>query len=106
MAAVSVDDFGDGQRQSGMKGHCIPHHPHHPLNDHEPIFEKNEYPTVLSELVPIGTYVASITAIDQNTGINSNIFFAIVAGNEKQWFDIDASPRTVGWTANDRTPSS
>ena len=60
------------------------------VNDHEPIFEKSEYSAVLSELVPVGTYVAGITATDQDTGINSNIFYAIVAGNEQQWFDIDA----------------
>ena len=59
------------------------------VNDHEPIFEKSEYSAVLSELVPVGSYVAGITATDEDTGINSNIFYAIVSGNEQQWFDID-----------------
>ena len=61
------------------------------VNDHEPIFEKSEYSAVLSELVPIGSYVAGITATDQDTGINSNIFYAIVSGNDHQWFEIDAT---------------
>ncbi len=59
------------------------------VNDHEPIFEKSEYSAVLSELVPIGSYVAGITATDEDTGINSNIFYAIVSGNDQQWFEID-----------------
>ncbi|CAL4102728.1 unnamed protein product, partial [Meganyctiphanes norvegica] len=59
------------------------------INDHAPVFEKFEYSTVLSELVPIGTYVAGITANDEDTGVNSNIFYQIVSGNERQWFDID-----------------
>ena len=61
------------------------------VNDHEPIFEKSEYSAVLSELVPVGSYVAGITATDQDTGINSNIFYAIVSGNDHQWFEIDAT---------------
>ena len=60
------------------------------VNDHEPIFEKSEYAAVLSELVPVGSYVAGITATDQDTGINSNIFYSIVSGNDHQWFNMDA----------------
>lgn len=59
------------------------------INDHEPVFEKSEYSAVLSELVPIGTYVAGITANDEDTGVNSNIYYAIISGNDNQWFDID-----------------
>jgi protocadherin Fat 4 len=61
------------------------------VNDHEPIFEKSEYSAVLSELVPIGSYVAGITATDEDTGINSNIFYAIVSGNDNTWFDIETT---------------
>nr|CAG4643690.1 EOG090X0007 [Lepidurus arcticus] len=60
------------------------------VNDHEPVFEKSEYSAVLSELVPIGSYVASITATDADTGINSNIHYAIAAGNTHQWFALDS----------------
>nr|CAG4640600.1 EOG090X0007 [Eulimnadia texana] len=61
------------------------------VNDHEPIFEKSEYSAVLSELVPIGSYVAGITATDEDTGINSNINYAITYGNDHQWFVIDSA---------------
>ncbi|XP_058820979.1 cadherin-related tumor suppressor [Topomyia yanbarensis] len=61
------------------------------VNDHEPVFEKSEYSTVLSELTPPGTYVASITATDEDTGVNAQIFYDFVSGNNNQWFKIDPS---------------
>lgn len=59
------------------------------VNDHEPVFEKSEYSSVLSELAPPGTYVASITATDEDTGVNAQIYYDFVSGNTKQWFVID-----------------
>ncbi|KAF2360138.1 Cadherin, partial [Trinorchestia longiramus] len=59
------------------------------INDHAPVFEKSEYSAVLSELVPVGTYVAGITANDEDTGVNSNVYYAITSGNNNRWFDID-----------------
>lgn len=59
------------------------------VNDHEPVFEKSEYSVVLSELSPPGTYVAGITATDEDSGINAQIYYAFVSGNEKNWFDIN-----------------
>lgn len=61
------------------------------VNDHEPVFEKSEYSAILSELAPAGSYVAGITATDEDTGVNAQIFYAFVSGNENQWFDIDQS---------------
>ncbi|XP_050549134.1 cadherin-related tumor suppressor [Daktulosphaira vitifoliae] len=65
------------------------------INDHEPVFEKSEYSTTLSELSPVGTYVASITAMDEDTGINAQIFYSIVSGNNFGWFDIDSNTGLV-----------
>ncbi|KAI5710531.1 hypothetical protein M8J76_011971 [Diaphorina citri] len=59
------------------------------VNDHEPVFEKSEYSAVLSELAPAGSYVAGITATDEDTGVNAQIFYAFVSGNEHQWFEIN-----------------
>lgn len=61
------------------------------VNDHEPVFEKSEYSAVLSELSPAGTYVASITATDEDTGVNAQIFYEFVSGNTHQWFEINTS---------------
>lgn len=60
------------------------------INDHAPVFEKSEYSAVLSELVPVGTYVAGITANDEDTGVNSNVYYAITSGNNNRWFHIDS----------------
>ncbi|CAH1187899.1 unnamed protein product [Phyllotreta striolata] len=59
------------------------------VNDHEPVFEKSEYSSILSELVPVGTYVAGITATDEDTGVNAQIYYAFVSGNENRWFSIN-----------------
>lgn len=65
------------------------------VNDHEPVFEKSEYSAVLSELAPSGTYVASITATDEDTGVNAQIFYDFVSGNVEQWFTIDVESGLV-----------
>lgn len=59
------------------------------VNDHEPVFEKSEYSAILSELAPPGTYVAGITASDEDTGVNAQIYYAFVSGNEHQWFNMN-----------------
>lgn len=61
------------------------------VNDHEPVFEKSEYSAILSELAPPGTYVSGITATDEDTGINAQIFYAFVSGNDHQWFTINSN---------------
>ncbi|KYB27849.1 cadherin-related tumor suppressor [Tribolium castaneum] len=60
------------------------------VNDHEPVFEKSEYSAILSELAPSGTYVAGITATDEDSGVNAQIYYAFVSGNEHQWFSINS----------------
>lgn len=59
------------------------------VNDHEPVFEKSEYSAVLTELAPSGSYVASITATDEDTGVNAEIYYDFYDGNQQQWFFID-----------------
>lgn len=65
------------------------------VNDHEPVFEKSEYTAVLSELTAIGTFVASITATDEDTGVNAQIYYDFVSGNVRQWFHIDVASGLV-----------
>lgn len=59
------------------------------VNDHEPVFEKSEYSAVLSEFAPSGTYVAGITASDEDSGVNAEIYYDFYDGNQQQWFSID-----------------
>lgn len=60
------------------------------VNDHEPVFGKSEYSSILSELAPPGTYVAGITASDEDSGVNAQIYYAFVSGNKHNWFDINS----------------
>lgn len=70
------------------------------VNDHEPVFEKTEYSAILSELAPPGTYVAGITATDEDSGVNAQIYYAFVSGNDNQWFDIDINSGLITTKAN------
>lgn len=65
------------------------------INDHEPVFEKSEYTAILSELTPIGTFVASIIATDEDSGVNAQISYDFVSGNLHQWFHIDSASGLV-----------
>ncbi|TDG46679.1 hypothetical protein AWZ03_006859 [Drosophila navojoa] len=65
------------------------------VNDHEPVFEKSEYSAVLSELAPTGTFVASIAATDEDTGVNAQVYYEILTGNELKWFNIDTTTGLV-----------
>ena len=59
------------------------------INDHPPVFTEERYQAKLTESAPIGTFVASPTARDEDTGVNSNIYYSIVEGNNLQWFSIN-----------------
>ncbi|XP_015435266.1 PREDICTED: cadherin-related tumor suppressor [Dufourea novaeangliae] len=59
------------------------------VNDHEPVFQQSEYSAVLSELSPTGSFVASISATDADSGLNARIYYDFDSGNEQGWFAID-----------------
>ena len=59
------------------------------INDHSPVFKEKIYEATLSELVPVGSFVAGITATDNDSGINALITYAIVSGNDDDWFKVD-----------------
>nr|XP_031839456.1 cadherin-related tumor suppressor-like [Nomia melanderi] len=59
------------------------------VNDHEPVFQQSEYSAVLSELSPTGSFVASISATDADSGLNARIYYDFDSGNEQGWFSID-----------------
>lgn len=59
------------------------------VNDHDPVFQQSEYSAVLSELSPVGSFVASISATDADSGLNAKIYYDFDSGNEQSWFAID-----------------
>ncbi|XP_063697547.1 cadherin-related tumor suppressor [Culicoides brevitarsis] len=67
-------------------------------NDYEPVFEKSEYQITLSEAAPINSYILVTLAKDEDTGVNAEISYDFVSGNQRQWFKID--PKTGLITTN------
>lgn len=65
------------------------------VNDHEPVFQQSEYSAVLSELSPVGSFVASILATDADTGVNAKIHYDFGKGNDGHWFAIDGDTGLV-----------
>lgn len=64
-------------------------------NDHAPVFQKSEYVASISELAKPESYVASIKAVDEDSGPNSLLIYSIVNGNELGWFNVDSSTGLV-----------
>lgn len=60
------------------------------INDHKPVFlQPHGYRAEFSELVPVGSFVASVTATDNDTDINAKISYSIVSGDTRGWFKIN-----------------
>ncbi|XP_077984581.1 protocadherin Fat 4-like [Glandiceps talaboti] len=68
-------------------------------NDHDPEFSQEVYTATLSELIPVGSFVVSLSATDLDTGLNAEIQYTITDGNELGWFDIDENTGLVTTTA-------
>ncbi|XP_042668130.1 protocadherin Fat 4 [Centrocercus urophasianus] len=58
------------------------------INDHPPVFEQSVYRVNISEEVPLGSYVRGLSATDCDSGLNANLKYSIVSGNELGWFHI------------------
>ena len=58
-------------------------------NRHTPIFSTLSYPVIVQESEPVGSSIVSVTALDQDSGPNGAIRYAIVGGNEENHFTID-----------------
>ncbi|XP_042241862.1 fat-like cadherin-related tumor suppressor homolog [Homarus americanus] len=62
------------------------------VNDHAPVFAREQYEEAVSEEAPPNTPVVKVAASDTDQGINGRVLFRIVAGNEDDKFNIN--PRT------------
>ena len=60
------------------------------INDNPPEFEHSMYQVSASEALPVGDTVATMFATSRDTGVNADITYTIVNGNEHNRFSIDA----------------
>ncbi|XP_072481071.1 protocadherin Fat 4 isoform X1 [Notamacropus eugenii] len=58
------------------------------INDHPPVFSQLVYRVNLSEEAPPGSYVSGVSATDGDSGLNANLRYSIISGNELDWFHI------------------
>ncbi|KAK6172202.1 hypothetical protein SNE40_015917 [Patella caerulea] len=60
-------------------------------NDHAPVFKQSQYSVSLPETSLPGSFVASVQATDQDSGLNSDLVYSIEDGNALNWFGIDSA---------------
>lgn len=59
------------------------------INDNPPVFELKQYKTFLSEKSPIDSAVIKVHATSDDIGINAEILYYLVGGNEQNKFKIN-----------------
>ena len=67
-------------------------------NDNGPIFYPPVYESKIPENTKAGELVVSLTANDADSGENSNLSYAIIQGNDKGYFKIDATTGMITTT--------
>ncbi|XP_067948846.1 protocadherin Fat 4-like [Watersipora subatra] len=72
-------------------------------NDHHPQFSSPSYSAVVSELDPVNSFVAAVTATDEDQDENGRVTYQISDGNNQQFFKIDGDSGLV--TINRRVDS-
>ena len=88
---IEVKDMGVPQRSSTAYLQIVVSD----INDHEPVFGQDQYSNDLSEFLPVHSFVASVTATDSDSGINAEISYTIIRGNERNWFTINSNTGLV-----------
>ncbi|KAK6493966.1 protocadherin-23-like [Huso huso] len=58
-------------------------------NDNPPVFSQLEYHIQVSESIPLGSRLTEVSAHDPDEGVNAEIKFHIVSGNDKGHFRLD-----------------
>lgn len=61
------------------------------INDNKPLFSVPKYAFTISETSSINTLVGTLTASDKDIGVNSQITFSIVSGENSHDFAVDSS---------------
>lgn len=60
------------------------------VNDHDPVFDRSNYSAALSENTMTGSLVLTVSASDLDSGINGEIRYRIVSGNDRSDFLLDS----------------
>jgi protocadherin Fat 1/2/3 len=60
------------------------------INDNPPEFASKLHYSVVPEIAPLGTELVRVTATSKDSGINAEISYSIIGGNEHKKFEINA----------------
>lgn len=66
------------------------------VNDNPPVFQKQDYAATVPEDVTVGTEVLRVFATSGDIGVNAEIYFRLLSGNELGKFSIDESTGKAG----------
>uniref|UniRef100_A0A4W3IGZ8 Protocadherin-16 n=1 Tax=Callorhinchus milii TaxID=7868 RepID=A0A4W3IGZ8_CALMI len=62
------------------------------VNDNAPVFSSLEHHVEVAESIPLGSKLIEMLAYDHDQGVNADITYRIISGNERKHFKID--PKT------------
>ncbi|NXA11755.1 PCD23 protein, partial [Sapayoa aenigma] len=65
------------------------------VNDNAPVFSSPEHHVHVKESIPIGSHVTEISANDCDAGINAEITYTIISGNDRGHFCLDKKTGSV-----------
>ncbi|XP_051540355.1 protocadherin Fat 3-like [Myxocyprinus asiaticus] len=65
------------------------------VNDNPPVFQKQDYSVTVPEDVAVGTEVLRVFATSDDIGVNAEIYYRFLSGNELGKFSIDDSTGTI-----------
>ncbi|CAG4938447.1 unnamed protein product [Parnassius apollo] len=59
------------------------------VNDNPPEFEFKQYHAAVPEMDAVGTEVMHVRATSRDTGVNADVFYSLVAGDDREDFAVD-----------------
>ncbi|XP_072941689.1 fat-like cadherin-related tumor suppressor homolog isoform X2 [Epargyreus clarus] len=65
------------------------------VNDNPPEFEFRRYHAVVPEIDAVGTEVLRVRATSQDTGVNADVYYSIVGGDDRDDFAVDRAGGAV-----------
>jgi hypothetical protein len=64
-------------------------------NDNTPVFSQNEYNMSIPENITVGVEILQVEAMDQDSGLNGEVTFAINSGDDLNHFSINATSGSI-----------
>jgi len=58
-------------------------------NDHDPVFSSARYVAAVPEETPVGSLVTTVSAVDADQGLNAQVRYDLISGDDFGTFDLD-----------------